>query len=583
MLNWKTLFCCAVLSLLPEVSGTAWTVSFDNTLTPEKAQALSAGTGPVAGKPFESGSGVFDLDSVAGKKMPAGSLAIIACELEHPRKETVYFGTGADYWFSCFVNGKQVFTTFPQGNPAGTVSKYDTVYPAALEKGKNRIVFLLKRGLSSWQVGFTQLSAGNWPESDAKRQEIFAALQKQVPFQTLCKPWVHRVTPDSASAGAAFSKPVAAGLRWWKHGSEEKHEVWTEIHGQKEARKVHRFDLSGLAPGTGYNYEVLILDESVPEIRTVASGSFTTFPAGRKDCLFHAVSDLQVGETKRIAALDQMVRNCGLGTGDFVVSMGDVDSMMDHFSRIYCSGFISPLQKNGVRCPFVFVRGNHEYRGEEAPLFGEYCGRPYYAFRYGKIFFIVLDTGEDKAMIRTANHFTLKTDTARYMEEQRRFLEKIVRSPECREAQYRIVLAHATPFEFESRYYFAGIRKMAGTVFFGENPPCPLDLWLCGDIHSPYRFDPVKKELAGVYSKKRSRSVPTQEDLKNVRFPVYVNDGPYGAGAELSVIQVRVGDSGIELVCRTPDGKVQDHVLLRKGKGFQVLNTTYRIMGTAGK
>ena len=145
-------------------------------------------------------------------------------------------------------------------------------------------------------------------------------------------------------------------------------------------------------------------------------------------------------------------------------------------------------------------------------------------------------------------------------------------------AKKRIVLAHATPFEWESSYYARNIASFA-SVFYGKNPKCAIDLWLCGDIHHPYRFDPVTGELAGALPRKATVRRPcrlTQNDLKNIRFPVYVNDGPRGAGRNFSVTRLESGENFLKLTCTGDDGKIMDEIIIRKGRPFEVKQSIYR-------
>ena len=220
---------------------------------------------------------------------------------------------------------------------------------------------------------------------------------------------------------------------------------------------------------------------------------------------------------------------------------------------------------------------NHEYRGLDTDKYTEYFGCPYYAFRHGEVLYIVIDTGEDKGVQKRKEHYTLLTDTEQYFREQKLFLEKLADSPMCKNARKRIVLAHATPFEWESRYYAENIASFA-SVFYGKNPRIPIDLWLCGDIHSPYRFDPVTKELSGAPKRRLYRGRQgrlTANDLQRIHFPVFVNDGVGGAGQDCSVTRVKVTEDALYLTCTGVNGDIMDEIMIRKGKPIEVKKSIF--------
>lgn len=85
---------------------------------------------------------------------------------------------------------------------------------------------------------------------------------------------------------------------------------------------------------------------------------------------------------------------------DLVVLLGDIPSKMESKEN-----FITILEDahmlSGGEVPVLYVRGNHETRGEFAPLLPNYfptsTGELYFTFDFGALSAAVLDTGEDKA------------------------------------------------------------------------------------------------------------------------------------------------------------------------------------------
>jgi 3',5'-cyclic AMP phosphodiesterase CpdA len=98
--------------------------------------------------------------------------------------------------------------------------------------------------------------------------------------------------------------------------------------------------------------------------------------------------------------------------------------------------------------PFFFVRGNHETRGPFSYQLNNYFeninNQPYFTFKRGPVFFIALDTGEDKEDNHEAYYGLAAFDPFR--EKQAIWLNEVLSSKEARKAEYRVVLMHIPPF-----------------------------------------------------------------------------------------------------------------------------------------
>ena len=60
------------------------------------------------------------------------------------------------------------------------------------------------------------------------------------------------------------------------------------------------------------------------------------------------------------------------------------------------------------------------------------------------------------------------------------------------------------------------------------------------------------------------------DDLADINFPVITSDGPGQGGEQLSVTSINVSDDGIKVKMTTPEGKVIDDVIIRKGAVHEV-------------
>jgi len=140
---------------------------------------------------------------------------------------------------------------------------------------------------------------------------------------------------------------------------------------------------------------------------------------------------------------------------DFAIFNGDVISSIDK-EELIVSEFLEPITSDEFK-PFYFIRGNHETRGAQARLLDDYLAlendRYYYTFTYGRVFFIVLDTGEDKADDHIEYGGLADYESYRY--EQTLWLESLVEAKEYEDYEYIIALSHIPLLEDEAFEYKA--------------------------------------------------------------------------------------------------------------------------------
>ena len=133
----------------------------------------------------------------------------------------------------------------------------------------------------------------------------------------------------------------------------------------------------------------------------------------------------------------------------------------------------------------MFVRGNHEYRGNAALKWLEYMetptGKTYYSYNYGDHFFLVLDGGEDKPDSDIRNLGVMITED--YVKEEAEWLKEVVKSEAFLNAKTRIVFCHMDPkdngWHGQSTIckYLVPVLNEAG-----------IDVMLCGHIHQ-FKYD----------------------------------------------------------------------------------------------
>ena len=252
---------------------------------------------------------------------------------------------------------------------------------------------------------------------------------------------------------------------------------------------LHRVTVTGLEKNTTYFYRVLSQEVKEllpyrPVLGNIVSTdiwkkplTFTTLD-GRQETLsmvmindIHGKNDLQ----------KKLLEMAPPQNVDMVVFCGDMCNYINKQSDIFTGFLDTSVGLFASRKPFVYVRGNHETRGAYARNFFRYLAGPegkfYYAFTYGPIRFVVLDSGEDKP--DTDVEYSGLVDFYNYILEQKEWLARELESPEFRAASFRVVLSHI-PFGKGGWYGSERLRKQLLPLLEGAR----IDLMLSGHNHT---------------------------------------------------------------------------------------------------
>lgn len=252
---------------------------------------------------------------------------------------------------------------------------------------------------------------------------------------------------------------------------------------------LHRVTVTGLEKNTTYFYRVLSQEVKEllpyrPVLGNIVSTdiwkkplTFTTLD-GRQETLsmvmindIHGKNDLQ----------KKLLEMAPPQNVDMVVFCGDMCNYINKQSDIFTGFLDTSVGLFASRKPFVYVRGNHETRGAYARNFFRYLAGPegkfYYAFTYGPIRFVVLDSGEDKP--DTDVEYSGLVDFDNYILEQKEWLARELESPEFRAASFRGVLSHI-PFGKGGWYGSERLRKQLLPLLEGAR----IDLMLSGHNHT---------------------------------------------------------------------------------------------------
>lgn len=229
--------------------------------------------------------------------------------------------------------------------------------------------------------------------------------------------------------------------------------------------KVAQIRLTGLRPATRYYYRVgadriafkggYSMKNLGPEVDAKIH-SFTTLgaAAGGSFCVIndtHAVQAALALELAKVAALKPSVV---VWNGDASNTTETIDDAIGIFLRPHPSH-----PEYAADTPYMFLNGNHDYRGRFNRRLGELMmyrepterkaeyaelGRNFVQ-RLGDVALIGLDTGEDKLDTNPlfAGLFKMKG----YREQQARWLAEAIETPAVKTAKYKVAFCHIPLFD----------------------------------------------------------------------------------------------------------------------------------------
>ncbi|MFA5688202.1 MAG: FN3 domain-containing metallophosphoesterase family protein [Kiritimatiellales bacterium] len=390
-------------------------------------------------------------------------------------------------------------------------------------------------------------------------------------------PWL--TYPDTGAMTIGFTTDcnTGAGVEYrLKNSADEWMCAWDAVAGQLlDTVSYHPVRLTGLQSGAEYEYRIVLLNPSEkrltdreywedersrkPQLTIIENGAFTfhSFSPDAEPYSFFVTADLQFSTLRRHSIL-QNYYDGGMKDARFTVLLGDLYYHVDNIEQDILAGIVDKTTAlGGCSRPFLFVRGNHEWRGMEASRWCSYFpalnGSTYFSFRCGDVFYIVLDTGEDRAAHALTHHFSgINAVEKEFIQEQKEWLDGVVEMPEFRQAKFRIVLAHAAPYSHPGKYITEVTGRLADGALTGRNPENRIHLWISGHTHFYTRSVPQTNRVYAL-------SAPQKKLYSGEPyvFPVVTVDGP-GGDLDTSGVQVLVLNDRLQLEMKYENGEVFD-------------------------
>jgi len=389
-------------------------------------------------------------------------------------------------------------------------------------------------------------------------------------------PWLLEPSPGAVTVVFLTAENVAGGVEYRQKGSKNWQQKWHTQGGiLQRSTDLHRIRLTGLEPGKVYEYRVLTAVNG-SEYKTLAAHEFTVPPQDKTDFTFFVTSDTQFPPITR----GKYIRNWQklLDKAVFHVTLGDLADTYDDFEQMLFDGYMDWLSAETYHNkPFIAVRGNHELRGRQCDrwfgLLGPSSGKGYYSFRWGKVCFVVLDTWggkKDLGLNRLSNN-----EVKKYLQEQRKWVEELVNSPDYTTADYRIIMAHSSPHACNPAEGISGNAIMIAEPLFKAslNGGKRIHLYLAGHIHKYRRTIPG---TTAVYSNARVVAGEVA-DGKKFNFPIVIFDGPgKNIGFDLSASIIKVAADKLEIKSFDEDSRCFDHFTVDKQGKLNEIDNPYK-------
>lgn len=378
------------------------------------------------------------------------------------------------------------------------------------------------------------LNVGALPVLGASRSEESASL-------FLTAPYLQAVSATSISIRLVTAQPTYCWVEFGT-GTDFSRKAHAITDGLVNAfNRIHEIRIEGLVPGIKYNYRVAAKEilqfqpykVTYGEVAYSEPYTMSTINPTTPEVSWLVLNDIH----DRPESFQHLVDLNGNDHFDYVFLNGDMfdyqtdeKQLIDHLITPCTSCFAT--QK-----PMMFVRGNHETRGKFARNLKDYFGGPagqFFTYKWGPVFGIALDTGEDKNDDHPVYAGIVDFDT--YRIRQASWLEAQLQSKAARKARYRVVMMHIPPFYSGDGHGTLHCRELFSPIF----DKYKVDLVICGHTHS-YGVHPP---------------VPGSH-----KYPIVIGGGP--KDGKRTLIKVKANEQQLSLNMLRDDGTVVGSYIVR--------------------
>ncbi len=470
---------------------------------------------------------------------------VLYADFEVGEDGTAFIGLGCNWCLEAYCDGALIKSTFDPGNGQSYVFPCNHRVFFPVTAGHHLMAIHVRRGRDNWDFacGYTTLLAPPEPK-------------------LAYGPWL--TNPDAGKMTIAFSceTPLGAAVRYRKVGEGNWQTVWHHRQGQCLRRTYHAIPLTELEPGMEYDYQIIVIHpDKYIEVPLGETHRFRVPDLQRHSYSFFFTADLQFPLERQHVILGRMLEAADASTCDFFVLDGDVNSAF--LPEDVIRGPFAQLCEHGAaEKPIVYVRGNHEMRGEHGDRFLDFfatnIGTTYDVIRIGDTAFLLLDSWEDKPA-KTPGHTYCQWNMDRwFIDAETSWLKNAMADNKWTGAKRRMVICHSAPYShFDGcRYLPFVLQKMTDPYFEGQVPESPLNLWLAGHVHRYLRSIPGTDDIV-------AEVLPPApfKGGKTYRYPVLTVGGP-GANRNIqaSCFRVDADEDGFTIKAWDQNGELLEHL-----------------------
>ena len=463
----------------------------------------------------------LDLDAIAN----GCDSAVISSTIHVKQPQKIYLGVGCKI-FSLSLNGKLIydFRKYGLGNDIENVSVSDHIIPLELTAGSNKIVFNTRR--TNWRLDYC------YGADRLIRWHLAVKHLKdyQPPRAELAHPEMV-LRPDRNSMVFSFvtSSPIPAGVDYRKKGDKKWLREYDTVGDLvlREKSRIHKVRISNIANWGDIEYRLVLLEPPVGRdgfkrplwtsriYKEVYTPVKTLRNPDRKEFSFMLFGDTQLSMSntcKTVAQREELLKKMRslveYRQADFLVHIGDQDSVIHNVEQVLLKGLFAgfaPKKDESVR-PWLLVRGNHETNGIAAEEWFDYFQMPddksYYTAQIGEVLFIVLDCGDiSKDDPLDAFNGPL-LDMPDLFRKQAQWLANLRKSPEFRNAKYRVILCHNDPQTSQSLLDI-NVRQLTGDLLADNSDSGRIHLWIGGHTHRYRRAARNSRILTAMFKPKK--------------------------------------------------------------------------------
>ena len=488
----------------------------------------------------------IDLDKLCDTPpVPEQEEGVLYAEFSTADEGIIFVGVGCNWCFEAFCDGKLIKSTFDVGNGETYIFPSNHRIAFSVTVGDHLLAIRVRRGKDNWNFAFGGVTIA------APREPAIVH-----------GPWL--TNPDVGKMTVAFTCniPLGAAICYRKVGDDGWQTTWHHRQGQCLRRTYHAIQLNDLEPGASYEYKIITIHpDNYNEMQLGDIHRFQALDAAKHSYSFFFTADLQFSLDKQHDILGTLLKAADADTCDFFVLDGDVNSAF--LPEDVIRGPFAQLCEHGAaEKPIIYVRGNHEMRGEHGDRFLDFfatnIGTTYDVLRLGDTAFLLLDSWEDKPA-KTPGHTYCQWNLDKwFIDTETEWLKKAVQDKKWTDASRRIVICHGAAYShYDGCLHMPFmLQDMTDPYFEGLQPKSRLNLWLAGHVHRYLRSIPGTDDIA-------AEAMPPRpfKGGKTYVYPVLTVGGPGGGRkTQASCFRVDADENGMTIRAWNQEGALLEHI-----------------------